>query len=66
MDNIDLMIHQKPTKFFSHKLSLHIIIMYHKSSIKPPGGAYLFQANLRGREGGGLIEKGAYLRGRVI
>ena len=28
---------------------------YRKSSIKPPGGAYLFQAHLRG----GLIETGS-------
>ena len=24
MENIELMIHQKPTKFLSHKLSLHV------------------------------------------
>ena len=36
---------------------------YRKSSIKPPGGAYLFQAHLKGRGGGGLIETGAYFRG---
>ena len=42
------------------------IILYHKSTIKLPGGwggAYLFQAHLRGEGGGGLIETGAYLRG---
>ena len=31
--------------------------VYRKSSIKPPRGAYFFQALLRG----GLIERGAYL-----
>ena len=64
MENIELMIHQKRTEFFSHKLSLHcIIIMYRKSAKPPPGGggAYLFHANLR--EGGinrdgGLFERG--------
>ena len=38
---------------------------YRKSSINPPGGAYLFQAYLRGREGlietGGLFQRGGGL-----
>ena len=37
-------------------LILMLLSGYRKSSIKPPGGAYLFQAHLRG--GGGLIETG--------
>ena len=37
-------------------LVLMLLSGYRKSSIKPPGGAYLFQAHLRG--GGGLIETG--------
>ena len=36
-------------------LVLMLLSGYRKSSIKPPGGAYLFQAHLRG---GGLIETG--------
>ena len=39
------------------RYSFHI--NYRKSSIKPPWGAYLFPAHLRG----GFIEKGTYLRG---
>ena len=63
MGNIELMIHQKRPEFFSHKLSLHcIIIMYHKSAKPPPqGGAYLFHAHLRERgvnRDRGLFERG--------
>ena len=40
-------------------------ITYRKYSIKPPQGAYLFQAHLRRGGGltetGGLFERGAYL-----
>ena len=36
-----------------------------KSPIKPPQGAYLFQAHLRGGGGGGLIETWGLLRGTV-
>ena len=35
---------------------------YRKSSIKPPGGAYLFQAHLKGR-GGGLNRDGGLFQG---
>ena len=38
-----------------------IILVYRKSSIKPPGGSLFISDTFEG--GGGLIETGAHLRG---
>ena len=48
---------------FSHTTTNRKGKCYRKSFIKPPGGAYLFQAYLRA--GGGVLNRdgGAYLRG---
>ena len=48
---------------FSHTTTYRKGKYYRKSFIKPPGGAYLFQAYLRA--GGGVLNRdgGAYLRG---
>ena len=49
---------------FSHTTTNRKGKYYRKSFIKPPGGAYLFQAYLRAgggvlnRDGGGLFERG--------
>ena len=39
-----------------------IILVYRKSSIKPPGGSLFISDTFEGG-GGGLIETGAHLRG---